>query len=524
MYWQRIFFTLMVGLLVVPLLHAQRLPIGQQFSLPLERYLSESPQLHSALRPGVYPGVNFDTIDLRATGNWERKQYTSFFGRKLRNENLVEVDTNSFKLVINPLSNIWLARDREDTLSSNYFLNTRGFELHGQIGRNFYFESSFYENQGVFPRYISNFIAANDVAPGAGRVKLYRETGYDFAMASGTISYNPSDHFNFQFGHGKNFIGEGYRSLMLSDNTFNYPFLRITTTFGKGRFQYTNLYTFMQSVDRVPAGAEINTEPLFQRKAGSFHYLSWAPADFLQIGLFEGFIWQRWDSTGTKDFDENYLNPVIGVNALTQGLNDKNNGLLGLNAKVVPLKHIVLYGQYIYDKSDRSGFQTGVKWFDVLGVTNLTIRGEYNTVDNYTYGHGTTLQNYAHYNQALAHPLGAGFSEVIGSLHYRWRDFYGEYQLNLATYNVDFSGFNVGTDIFVSDTAPVSSSATIEDGQLSMHRVQGGYIINPKTNLQVFGAITSRVATVKPISAITDKTLLVQFGVRTNLANAYYDF
>ena len=49
-----------------------------------------------------------------------------------------------------------------------------------------------------------------------------------------------------QFGHGKHFIGDGYRSLFLSDNSFNYPFLRIETKLGK--LQYTNLYAELQDI------------------------------------------------------------------------------------------------------------------------------------------------------------------------------------------------------------------------------------------------------------------------------------
>lgn len=52
-------------------------------------------------------------------------------------------------------------------------------------------------------------------------------------MATGTISYALKKHFTFQTGHDRNFIGDGYRSLILSDNATPYPFLKIVTDFGK---------------------------------------------------------------------------------------------------------------------------------------------------------------------------------------------------------------------------------------------------------------------------------------------------
>ena len=66
-------------------------------------------------------------------------------------------------------------------------------------------------------------------------------------MSSGYVIYRPNNMFTLQFGHGKHFIGNGYRSLLLSDNSFNYPFLRIQTTFGK--IQYTNLYAELQDIN-----------------------------------------------------------------------------------------------------------------------------------------------------------------------------------------------------------------------------------------------------------------------------------
>ena len=44
----------------------------------------------------------------------------------------------------------------------------------------------------------------------------------------------------------KTFYKDGYRSLLLSDNSFNYPFLRLQSNFGK--FQYTNLYCEFQDM------------------------------------------------------------------------------------------------------------------------------------------------------------------------------------------------------------------------------------------------------------------------------------
>ena len=44
---------------------------------------------------------------------------------------------------------------------------------------------------------------------------------------------------------------------------------------------------------------------------------------------------------------------------------------------------------------------------------------EHNRVRPFTYSHRDSVANYTHYNQPLAHPLGANFNETIGILRYQ---------------------------------------------------------------------------------------------------------
>ena len=67
-------------------------------------------------------------------------------------------------------------------------------------------------------------------------------------MASGYISFMPHRAVNLQFGTGKHFIGEGYRSLLLSDNSFNYPYLRATSRWFKDKVQYTNIFASLGEI------------------------------------------------------------------------------------------------------------------------------------------------------------------------------------------------------------------------------------------------------------------------------------
>ena len=58
--------------------------------------------------------------------------------------------------------------------------------------------------------------------------------------------------------------------------------------------------------------------------------------------------------------------------------------------------------------------------------------------------------NWGHYNQALAHPLGANFSEIVQILgYYRGRS-YAEVQFNYSWRGLDRDGENLGSDIYQS--------------------------------------------------------------------------
>ena len=109
-----------------------------------------------------------------------------------------------------------------------YYTNTRGYIGSGYIGKNVYFESLFAENQSFFPTYLSKSNNATKIIPGQGRWKTFKDIGYDYAFSSGFVSVQVHKNVNIQAGHGKQKIGHGYRSLLLSDNSFNYPFIRIT--------------------------------------------------------------------------------------------------------------------------------------------------------------------------------------------------------------------------------------------------------------------------------------------------------
>ena len=177
------------------------------------------------------------------------------------------------------------------------------------------------------------------IIPGRGIAKEFKSDGYDYPLAEGYVSYRASDMFTAQFGHGKNFIGDGYRSLFTSDAASPYPYLKLNTSFWK--IKYTNTWMWLKDVR-----PEATVDGAFATKYMATHNLSWNVTKKLNLGFFESVLWA---DTNNRGFDINYLNPVIFYRAIEFSTGSRaGNALIGLSGKYKVNNNINAYGQLIY--------------------------------------------------------------------------------------------------------------------------------------------------------------------------------
>ena len=487
---------------------------------------SENTFTHTGFKPILKSQIGFNTDSLIKEYGRDSAMLSGMkhpvWWKKLRTEDLLIVDEKDFYLTINPLINY---AKGSDNLDSSLSINTRGVSIKGNITKQLSFKTDFYENQAFFPNYIHDYSKAHRVVPGQGRLRGFKGSGFDFANASGSLSFTPVKWLNFDLGHGKHFIGEGYRSLLLSDNAYNYPYFKITTNFKK--FQYVYMLTSFQRASN--ADTRLLT---YQRTHGSFLFMNYIFNQYIQVGLFEGLIAQTADSTSNNNFTAGYFNPIILGKSIQYGFRDNNNVLLGLTAKIKISKGIQTYGQFMFDDDvdKKYGYQAGVKFFNLFTLKNLYFQSEYNWVRPYSYSHTNQYQNYSFYNQPLAHTVGTGFAEFVGILQYRINDFIFYFKANHITTATDESieggRTNYGVDIFKPDETatltPISSS-DIGNGNKTeriYYNVRLSYLINPVSNFQIYFEYTHRQ---EIIGANTD-TEFYFFGIRTQLNNHYYDF
>jgi hypothetical protein len=313
--------------------------------------------------------------------------------------------------------------------TSTPFINTRGFEIRALIDNKVGFYTFLTENQARFPEYTRNWISEINVVPHEAFWKDFKTSGVDFFTARGYISFNATKNINVQFGQDRFFIGNGMRSMILSDFTAPYPFLKVNTRVWK--FQYTNLFAQMKADAFGTLSGSAGTRR-YPNKYFAFHHLSFNVKKNFNIGIFESIMFGREDSLGNNGFEISYLNPVIFYRAAEQYNGSEDNVILGLDANYIFRNRFEVYGQFLFDEflldeitagdgwwGNKFAFQVGGKYLNVLGVDNLDLQVEYNQARPYTYSHRGIFTNYAHYMQPVAHPLGSNFREILANVRFQ---------------------------------------------------------------------------------------------------------
>lgn len=343
--------------------------------------------------------------------------------------NFFEVNSRDFKLRANPMLNLGLGRQNDD--AELVFINQRGLEVRGEVDKKVFFYTNLIETQARFPNYVNDWIERYKAVPGAGLVKSYRPRNanltdaYDFNVATAYLGFKMTKHISFQLGHGRHFIGDGYRSLLLSDIGGFAFYLKLNTRVW--RFHYQNLFLELSPTTNLFETAFGSLR--LPRKYAAMHYLSYRITPRLSIGLFETVMFN-----GSRQFELQYLNPVILYRTVEGLVGSPDNVLIGFNANWNPVRGVKLYGQFLLDeflfsqlvKPEQSGWwgnkygaQLGLKYFNALSVDHLDLQFEWNRVRPYTYSHFDSLNAYTHYRQPLAHPLWSGFNEFLVLARYQ---------------------------------------------------------------------------------------------------------
>ncbi len=376
----------------------------------------------------IFEEMPSDSIEKRSL-----KSHTSLWPKvRLENKSLEE---KNFQLT--PLADL------------NYIQTTHslfkiglGIELEGRIKDKFYYRLAGVEGISQTDAFYS---PKTYVADSNGQSSIYTDL-------HGRISYTPNHIFNFQIGLDNNFIGEGSRSLFLSDYSSSFPFGQIRMRFW--RIEYSILYQFMREQDVSP------TTNKWNGKFASSHHISFNAARWLNIGFFESVIFQPKDTLSNRGFEVEYLNPFIMYRPQEYSLGSSDNVLIGIELNAFWKKH-TFYSQFIMDEfvlseirnktkwwASKYGAQFGVKGRLKKGKQYFFYRLEYNFVRPYTYAHISPELNYGNQGTPLAHPYGASFMEILGEIKWQHEKYYAKLFTNYYLRGGNYNGFNYGSDIY----------------------------------------------------------------------------
>jgi hypothetical protein len=267
------------------------------------------------------------------------------------------------------------------------------------------------------------------------------------------------------------------------------------------------------------------------------HHLDVALTKRLNVGLFEGVIFGRRDR-----FDFGYLNPIIFYRSIEQQNGSFDNSVAGLDAKYNLPQRIQLYGQLALDEfllseikknrgwwANKWGIQVGAKYVDAFGIKNLDLQLEHNRVRPFTYSHRDSVANYTHYNQPLAHPMGANLSEFIGIARYqpviKWTV---TAKLIYYTQGRDSSSRSFGSNIFLPNPPPYRIGDFGYDigSGWKTNVLYASLLVSYelRENLFIEFNVVGRKQETKTPPITSDNTSILSFGVRWNMHRRDFEF
>ncbi len=217
-----------------------------------------------------------------------------------------------------------------------------GVQLQATWNRKLSLNAGFIANNQQFPSYIDSVIFnKRNIVPGNNVATLQGDRRFLYSNANVNLTYLPSPHFLVSAGYGKQFLGDGYRSLQLSDNAFNYPYLRLQARLWKLTYnvlysRYENKYWFL-----------VNGRS--QAKYSVLHQLGINVSNKFQFALFDQVTSLAKDTTYNRGFDVTYLNPLIFMRPLEFSIGSPDNAMVGFNFKYNLYQKGFLYGQLALD-------------------------------------------------------------------------------------------------------------------------------------------------------------------------------
>lgn len=495
--------------------------IAQERGIPTSSYFKDVSSFTSKLYSPIFPISSHDSPCFSYLQD-TLKRYSTFSYFLFQRE-LIEVHKEEGNLWITPLLDIQVGNEYGDT-SMRQFYNVRGARIEATLGKHVFISSSFYENQAFLPSYVGQYVnqrgefypnngdstytQTNAFIPNGARTKLFKTGGFDYAYASGYLRWDIKPWLTVSGGNQPLFVGNGYRSLLFSDNTAPSMFGRIQLKLGK-RIDYQLVRGQGLNLLRLPYAA--NGEALYERKAFSIHSIYLKLGQKAQIGLIETAMWTRGDSIQKQAVEGGFFIPILGSGLLQEAINNKAYALLAVDFQLRISKKLGIYGQagthHFKNKSEL--VQLGLRFWP-LNTPDYLIQMEFNHTGTNAYKATNPRLNYSSYNLPLGHIMGYGVDELV----IRMQGTYKKCFVNL--FSTIFFNQNANRNFLL----PIYNGNPYTSQQVYIQKIEIGYRFNSTYAFEAFGSFQYRLAHLYE----SQKGIWVNLGIRMNLNNHYFDF
>ncbi|GAB4303664.1 MAG: hypothetical protein Kow0068_25880 [Marinilabiliales bacterium] len=518
-----IFGLFLINLFFLTEIQSQHLyiPLNSISRFNYEKKINSQSNSH----PSVLPYFLNDSDSINLIQHADGLTHNNNILNYLTNKNFIYLSKKNFWLKINPFLQFYQGYNIKS--NNNFSHKSAGIHIESKLATKLFSEASLTYNNSLFDSYFKSMIDSTNVIPGYEKYNHYNGKSFDYTYKSFKLTYTPTKYFTTEAGIGKHFLGHGYRSLFLSDNGANYPYIKAYVEIWK--VKYIVIYNFFKDVN-----TDLNNITFFNKYATT-HYLSWNIGNRINLNLFESVIWRGSDSLGTRGYDVNYWNPIIFFRPVEFSLGSPDNVIMGIGGKIRIWKNTHIYSQLILDEfklseikaqngwfANKFGIQLGIKSYNFIKINGLFFLSEINVVRPFTYSHKGSLENYGHYFQPLAHPIGANFIEPVIILKYQNKNYYSYLKSTYTIYGQNPDSINYGQNIYLpyiynsneyGNTLLQGIKTNIFENDFII-----GYILNPYWNLSIEAGIKIRTIN----SNLSNNNTFILFGIKTNLINYRY--
>ena len=218
----------------------------QQFLERLEIMLQKNPELNIASARTISrhdavhiagledsssgnPTIKLTKVDqanlqslLRNNAEWVTRLNNNKRGFYRNPANMIEVNKEKFFLAVNPM--LQAEYSKEIDYNEQVYHYAAGIGIRSMIGAKVGLYASAVRHTERVPSFVLDRVNEYNSLPGAGKVDRFGANGFNYWDVRGGFTFKALKYFDFTVAYDRNFIGNGYRSLFLSDFAKNYVY------------------------------------------------------------------------------------------------------------------------------------------------------------------------------------------------------------------------------------------------------------------------------------------------------------